>query len=72
VRRASFPLTAADILAMGYYLVDPPPHVFPCDNSEETGVPLPAKLFNSPQFTDIDPVPLPAVYDEWGGAAEEE
>ncbi|MCK4377940.1 MAG: hypothetical protein KAW01_01275 [Deltaproteobacteria bacterium] len=34
--------------------------------------PLPAKLINSPQFMDIDPVPLPAVYDDWGGAAEEE
>ena len=72
MRRASFPLTVADILDMGYHLEDLPPHIFPCNNSEETGVPLPAKLVNSPHLADIDPVPLPAVYDDWGGAAEEE
>ena len=62
-----FPVTIADILNMGYSLEDPPPHRFPCDNTEETGVPLPAKLINSPQLTDIDPVPLPVVYDDWDG-----
>lgn len=60
-----FSVTVADILEMGYFLEDPPPHIFPCDNSEETGVPLPAKLINSPQLIDIDPVPLPVVYDDW-------
>ena len=60
-----FPVTAADILDMGYHLNDPPPHIFPCDNSEEIGVPLPAKLVNSPQLVDIDPVPLSPVYDSW-------
>jgi len=60
-----FPVTAADILDMGYHLNDPPPHIFPCDNSEEIGVPLPAKLVNSPQLVDIVPVPLSPVYDSW-------
>ena len=61
-----FPVTAADILNMGYYAVDPPPHVFPCDNSTETGLPIPARLINSPQLVDIITVPVPAVYDSWG------
>ncbi|MBW1965404.1 MAG: hypothetical protein JRI40_09370 [Deltaproteobacteria bacterium] len=61
-----FPVTAADILNMGYYAVDPPPHVFPCDNSTETGLPIPARLLNSPQLVDIITVPLPAVYYSWG------
>ena len=61
-----FPVTVVDILDMGYSLNDPPAHIFPCDYSQETGVPLPAKLVNSPQLTDIDPVPLPAVYDDEG------
>ncbi|MCD6197917.1 MAG: zinc dependent phospholipase C family protein [Deltaproteobacteria bacterium] len=60
-----FPVKVIDVLNMGYYLKDPPPHIFPCDNSEETGVPIPANLINSPQFSDITPVPVPAVYDSW-------
>ena len=60
-----FPVTVADILDMGYYAVDPPPHVFPCDNSTETGLPTPARLINSPQLVDIVPAPVPAVYDSW-------
>lgn len=58
-----FPVTVSDILNMGYYLENPPPHKFPCDGSEETGVPLPAKLVNSPQLLDIQPVPVPDVYN---------
>ena len=58
-----FPVTSGDILDMGYTLGDPPPHIFPCDNREEVGVPLPAKLVNSPQVVEIDPVPLPVVYE---------
>ena len=60
-----FPVTVADVLDMGYYAVDPPPHVFPCDNSTETGLPTPARLINSPQLVDIVPAPVPAVYDSW-------
>ena len=51
-----FPVTVVDILEMGYELLDPPPHVFSCDGSEETGVPVPAKLIDRPQFIDIESV----------------
>ncbi|MEJ2024854.1 MAG: hypothetical protein P8Y00_07535, partial [Deltaproteobacteria bacterium] len=63
-----FPVTVADILAMGYHPVDPPPHIFPCDMSEETGVPIPSYLVKSPQLSSIPTAPLPPVYDDtsWG------
>lgn len=51
-----FPVTCKDILEMGFYLVDPPPYLFPCDNSTETGVPVPARLVNSPDLVDIEGV----------------
>lgn len=54
----SFPLTVKAILDMGFYPVDPPPHVFSCDNSTETGLPIPDRLLNySPQLVDIAPAP---------------
>ena len=64
-----FPVTVLDVLDMGFDLGDPPPHIFTCDNSAEIGVPLPAKLINSPQLTDIATVPPPVVYDDRIGAA---
>jgi hypothetical protein len=60
-------ITVSDVFAMGFYLEDPPPHVYPCDTSVEIGVPVPAKLVNSPEFVDIDPVPVPAGYGDNGG-----
>ncbi len=66
-----FPVTAADILEMGFYPVDPPPHVFPCDGSRETGVPLPVKLAASPQLVPINPVPVPPAYKTWPTARAE-
>ena len=51
-----FSITVTDVLNMGYHLVDPPPHLFPCDIAAETGVPLPARVMASPAF-----VPVPAV-----------
>ncbi len=63
-----FPVTVADVLGLGYHPVDPPPHIFPCDQSSETGVPIPAHLIDSPQLNDIDPVPLSPIYNDesWG------
>ncbi len=51
-----FPVTCKDILEMGFYLVNPPPHLFPCDNSTEIGVPVPARLVDSPDLVDIEGV----------------
>ena len=54
----SFPLTVKTVLDMGFYPVDPPPHVFSCDNSTETGISIPDRLLNcSPQLVDITPAP---------------
>ena len=51
-----FSISVADIVEMGFHLNDPPPHVFSCDNSTETGLPVPSKLIQSNQFEDIPPV----------------
>ncbi len=58
-----FPVTVVDILNMGYLLSNPPPHIFPCNMRNEVGVPIPAKLVNSPQFVEIKQVPLPIQYE---------
>ena len=57
-----FPITLAGILNLGYYVVDPPPHLFRCDGSMETGVPAPSMLATSPQLTEIEPSLLPVCY----------
>ena len=64
-----FPIkvTVADILGMGYRLVDPKPHLFPCDNSTEIGLPIPSKLFDSPQLVPIEPTFYPAFDPERDG-----
>ncbi len=56
-----FPIkvTVADVLGMGYKLKDPKPHLFPCDNSTETGLPIPSRLFGSPQLVPIVPTFYP-------------
>jgi hypothetical protein len=56
-----FPLhvTVGDILKLGFYAVNPLPHVFPCDETSETGLPIPNQLMdNSPELFDIDPVQI--------------
>ena len=53
-----FPYSVASLFGeMGFTLVDPPPHLFRCDNSQETGVAVPDRLFDSPQLEEISPDP---------------
>jgi len=53
-----FDISAAYLIdELGFYLVDPAPHIFSCDGSKETGVPVPDRLFNSPQLEEITPDP---------------
>ncbi|NPA94844.1 MAG: hypothetical protein GXO58_05390 [Thermodesulfobacteria bacterium] len=52
-----------DIFEMGFYLVDPPPHIFRCDGTTETGVPVPSSLAQSPQLDSITPVPVPPFFN---------
>lgn len=54
------PLKVSDLFQMGFYLVEPPPHVFVCDGSEEVGLPLPDKVFASHLLVDI-PIPFCAI-----------
>lgn len=48
-----FTLHVRDLFQLGFTLTDPPPHLFPCDNSTETGLPLPDRVFRSPDLVDI-------------------
>ena len=57
-----FAITMGQAMDMGFRPLDPPAHVFPCDGSRETGLPLPQRLLESPQLKDITPVPAPP---EW-------
>ncbi|MEZ0328222.1 MAG: hypothetical protein ABWK15_01405 [Dissulfuribacterales bacterium] len=54
------PLKISDLFSLGFYLVEPPPHVFVCDGSEEVGLPLPDKVFASHLLVDI-PIPFCAI-----------
>ncbi len=45
-----------DLIPMGYYLVNPEPHVFKCDNSRETGIVLPYKLHDATEY--FEDIPL--------------
>lgn len=51
------PLKISDLFQLGFYLVEPPPHVFSCDGSQESGLPIPDKVFASPLLVNI-PVPF--------------
>jgi hypothetical protein len=51
------PLKISDLFHLGFYLVEPPPHVFLCDGSQETGLPIPDKVFASSLLVNI-PVPF--------------
>lgn len=42
-----------ELLKSGFTIVDPPPHVFQCDKTSETGLPIPDMLFQSPQLEEI-------------------
>lgn len=42
-----------ELLEGGFTIVDPPPHVFQCDKTSETGLPIPDMLFQSPQLEEI-------------------
>ncbi len=59
-----FEVSIKDILDMGFKIVDPPPHIFKCDGTAETGVPVPSMLANSPQLDSITPVPVPETLNE--------
>jgi hypothetical protein len=39
-----FSITVKTLLLLGFHPVDPSPHVFSCDGSEETGLPIPDRL----------------------------
>lgn len=47
------PLKVSDLFLLGFYLVEPPPHVFVCDGSQEIGLPIPDKVFASPLLENI-------------------
>lgn len=50
-----FPITVKALLGLGFYPVDPSPHLFSCDGSEETGLPIPDRLVEqSPDLIAID------------------
>ncbi|MFO7911123.1 MAG: hypothetical protein R6V15_03080 [Desulfotignum sp.] len=38
----------------GFNVIDPDPHTFSCDNSRETGIAIPDRLYNSPDLVNID------------------
>lgn len=53
----SFNITGSKLLtSLNFKLIDPPAHVFSCDNTSETGVAIPSRLINSPQLEEITPV----------------
>lgn len=56
-----YKLRIRDILDMGYYVVDSPAHIFPCDNSTETGVPVPSRLIKSPALVPVEDVAFPTL-----------
>lgn len=50
-----FSITVKTLLLLGFHPVDPSPHVFSCDGSEETGLPIPDRLVEgSPELVAID------------------
>ncbi|MEF3169177.1 MAG: hypothetical protein K6360_07605 [Deltaproteobacteria bacterium] len=53
----SFSLTVKDVIGLGFHAIDPPPHRFSCDGSQETGLPIPDRIMTkSPDLMDIEPV----------------
>lgn len=53
------PLTIATILGLGYYAVPDEPHVFSCDQSQESGLVIPALMMDSPMLEEIPAAHLP-------------
>lgn len=52
----SFEITSSDLInTFKFELIDPPAHTFSCDATTETGVAIPGRLINSPQFKEITP-----------------
>ncbi len=52
-----FPLTVKDVINLGFHAIDPAPHRFSCDGSQETGLPIPDRLMvQSPDLVEIEPV----------------
>lgn len=49
----SVPLKVSDLFSLGFYIVEPQPHVFVCDGSEETGLPIPDKIFAASLLVNI-------------------
>lgn len=59
-----FDLTVGDVLDLGFNAVDPPPHRFLCDGSEEVGLPIPDRLLErSPDLVPIGPEPAPPGFE---------
>ncbi|MCA1794058.1 MAG: hypothetical protein ABR534_04220 [Desulfotignum sp.] len=49
-----FEVYVASLLnSFGFAVIDPEPHIFSCDNSTETGIAIPDKLFGSADLVDI-------------------
>jgi hypothetical protein len=55
----SDPVSIAAIIGLGFYAVPDAPHVFPCDQSEETGLVLPSLIMESPMLEEIPAESLP-------------
>ncbi|MCF7977524.1 MAG: hypothetical protein K9L82_05825 [Chromatiaceae bacterium] len=56
-----FPVTAKDILNLGYTIIDPAPHRFSCDGTEETGLAFPSPFILSPDLGQSSFLPTAAV-----------
>jgi hypothetical protein len=55
------PMTVKAILGLGYRIIDPQPHQFSCDGTEETGVAMPSRLILSPDLGEPSFLPTAAV-----------
>lgn len=43
-----------DLLNLGYYIEEDEPHIFSCNNTSESGVVIPSKIYDSDLLIDID------------------
>lgn len=62
----SDPLSIATIIGLGFHAVSDDPHVFPCDQSTESGLVIPSLILESPMLEEIRagslPVKLPSFF----------
>ncbi len=53
------PIPLHKLINLGFTLIEDEPHVFPCDQTSETGLVLPSLLMHSALLTEIEPLSLP-------------